>query len=45
VKLLGKQRHQAEETCRLMDFVVQVDFDNGLLLLHNSQFYVMLANY
>jgi len=28
-----------------MDFVVQVDFDNGLLLLHNSQFYVMLANY
>lgn len=35
MKLLGKQNYRAEETYRLMYFVVQAEVDDGLLLLHN----------
>ena len=35
MKLLGLQKHRAEETYRLMHFVVQTEVDDGLLLLHN----------
>ena len=35
MKLLGLQKHRAEETYRLMHFVVQAEVDDGLLLLHN----------
>ena len=35
MKLLGKQNYRAEETYRLMHFVVQTEVDDGLLLLHN----------
>lgn len=35
MKLLGLQKHRAEETYRLMYFVVQTEVDDGLLLLHN----------
>ena len=35
MKLLGLQKHRAEETYRLMYFVVQAEVDDGLLLLHN----------
>ena len=34
-KLLGYQKSQAEATYRLMNFVVQAEVDDGLLLLHN----------
>ena len=35
MKLLGLQKHRAEETYRLMHFVVQAEVDDGLLQLHN----------
>lgn len=35
MKLLGLQKHRAEETYRLMHFVVQTEVDDGLLQLHN----------
>ncbi len=35
MKLLGKQNYRAEETYRLMHFVVQTEVNDGLLLLHN----------
>ena len=31
MKLLGLQKHRAEETYRLMHFVVQTEVDDGLL--------------
>ena len=31
MKLLGPQKHRAEETYRLMHFVVQTEVDDGLL--------------
>ena len=34
-KLLGHQKSQAGATYRLMNFVVQAEVDDGLLLLHN----------
>ena len=33
MKLLGLQKHRAEETYRLMYFVVQTEVDDGLLQL------------
>ena len=33
MKLLGLQKHRAEETYRLMHFVVQTEVDDGLLQL------------
>lgn len=32
---MGNQKHQAEAKYRLMNFVVQAEVDDGLLLLHN----------
>lgn len=43
MKLLGLQKHRAEETYRLMYFVVQTEVDDGLLLHNMTKEMVLLS--